>query len=179
MNLILFGFKNCGKTTLGKLIAQRMNRPFLDTDRLLEELHYQQFGEQKSFREIYKTIGPEEFRALESAVVDNLQGTQNAVIALGGGTILDPQNASKLAKLGQLVYLKVSKGTLKDRILSRPLPAYLDPSDPEGSFERMYQERQPNYEKIRALSIDMETKTQDQVVLEICALILNKETSHG
>jgi shikimate kinase len=179
MNLILFGFKSCGKTTLGKIIAQRMNRPFLDTDRLIEQLYYTRTGEQKSFREIYTIEGPEEFRALESDVALQLKGTKNSIIALGGGMILNPNNASMLAKLGQLVYLKVSKGTLKERILSRPLPAYLDPVDPEGSFERMYNERHAQYEEILALSIDMEKKTEDQIALEICALIEKLEALHG
>ena len=179
MNLILFGFKSCGKTTLGKRIAQKMGRPFIDTDRLVEELFKKRTGENLSYREIYKRIGKEGFRALESDAVQELKGMKDTIIALGGGLILNPEHAASLAKLGQLVYLKVSKGTLKSRILSRELPAYLDPLDPEGSFERMYEERHPQYEKIFALPIDLETKTQDQVLQEICALIQKKESTHG
>jgi shikimate kinase len=179
MNLILFGFKSCGKTTLGKILARQMRRRFLDTDRLLERLHCAQTGEKKTFREIFKAVGPEQFRALESAVVEQLKSAQNAIIALGGGVILNPENAAVLAKLGQLVYLKLDKGTLKQRILSRPLPAYLDPLDPEGSFERMHREREENYEKIPAICINMQRKTKDQVVAEICTLIQQLETPHG
>ena len=175
MNLILFGFKSCGKTTLGKMIAIRMNRPFFDTDDMLEQLHYKWTGDLIPFREIYKKIGEDAFRVLESDVVQELKSIKNAVIALGGGSILNPKNAAFLAKLGQLVYLKVSKETLKRRILSRELPSFLNPADPEGSFEQYYNERQAKYEAIPALSIDLETKTQDQVVLELCALIINKE----
>lgn len=179
MNLILFGFKSCGKTTIGKRLALRMNRPFCDTDDKLEELHFQLTGEQMPFREIFKRIGPEAYRTLECDVVKQLKNLQGAIIALGGGLILNPQNAAFLAKLGQLVYLKLNKETLKERILSKQLPAFLDASDPEGSFERFYIERRVQYEAIPALSIDLETKTQDQVILELSALILSLEEPHG
>lgn len=179
MNLILFGFKSCGKTTLGKMIGHKMGRPFIDTDRIVEELYRNRNGQNLSYREIFKLLGKEGFCSLESDAVQQLKGLQDVIIALGGGLILNPGNAADLAKLGQLVYLNVSKGTLKQRILSRELPAYLDPLDPEGSFERMYEERLPQYEKIFALSIDLEIKTQDQVVQEICALIKKKESKNG
>jgi shikimate kinase len=178
VNLILFGFKSCGKTTLGKMIALHMNRPFLDTDKMLEQLHYMLTGEQLHFREIYKKMGEKAFRALESDAIDQLKTTKNGIISLGGGSILNPRNAAFLAKLGQLVYLKVSKETLKRRILSHELPAFLDPSDPEGPFEKLYEERRVKYEAIPALSIDLEIKTQDQVILELTALIL-EGSSHG
>jgi shikimate kinase len=179
MNLILFGFKSCGKTTLGKILAKQMRRRFLDTDRLVEHIHYTQTGEKKTYREIFKAIGPEQFRSLESAAIEQLKNTKDAIIALGGGTILPPEHTAALAKLGQLVYLKLNKETLQQRILSRPLPAYLDPLDPQGSFERMYLERHAQYEKIPAISIDMETKTQEQVIQELHTLIEQSEAHHG
>lgn len=160
------------------MIAVRMNRPFFDTDGMLEQLHYRLRGEQLHFREIYKKIGDNAFRKLEVDIVQELKGIKNAVIALGGGLILDPRNAALLAKLGQLVYLKVSKETLKKRILSTQLPPFLDLNNPEGSFEQFYNERIAKYEAIPALSVDLEAKTPDQVVLELSALILNRE-SHG
>ena len=64
---------------------------------------------------------------------------------------------------------------LTARSISQELPSFLNPDDPEGSFEQYYNERKEKYEAISAISIDLETKTQDQVVLELCALILNLE----
>jgi shikimate kinase len=174
MNLILFGFKSCGKTTLGKMLAVRMDRPFFDTDEMLERLHEELTAEKLPFRQIYKKIGEQGFRRLESDVVEQLKHVKNSIIALGGGLILAPQNAAALAKLGQLVYLKVSKETLKKRILGKEAPPFLDPDN----FEQFYNERRTQYEAIPALSIDLESKTQDQVVLELSALILSRE-EHG
>jgi len=161
MNWVLFGFKNCGKTRLGKELALRLDRPFFDTDAILEELYLQKTGIHASFRTIFKTEGEKAFRALEGEVVETLIQTQRAVISVGGGLILTPPYATLLAKEGKLIYLHVSKATLKERTLSqRELPAYLDPQDPEGSFERMYAERLPHYEKIEALKVNAEDATQ-------------------
>jgi shikimate kinase len=179
VNLILFGFKSCGKTTIGKMIAVRMNRPFFDTDTMLEQFHYKLTGDPLHFRDIYHRIGEHAFRKLESDVIQQLKGIKNAIIALGGGLILDPKNAAFLAKLGKLVYLKVNKETLKRRILSKELPPFLNPNDPEGSFEQFYNERQEKYEAISSLSVDLEAKTPDQVVLELSALILSMEESQS
>jgi shikimate kinase len=180
MNLILFGFKNCGKTTLGRRVAQHLNRPFIDTDRLVEQMHYERTGVHNTCREIAMSIGEAGFRALEVEALEQLNHTKNAIVSLGGGLILNPQSAAFLAKLGRLVYLKVNKDTLKRRTLSRPrLPSYLDPLDPEGSFEQMYNKRRPIYEKIPALSVDLDDKKQDQIVEELCALIHTLEDKHG
>ena len=179
MNWILFGFKGCGKTTLGKKLAAALNRPFIDTDQLIEALYHARTGLTKNFREIFIIVGSEEFRRMETDVLEQLKNTHNAVIALGGGLILDPVNATLLAKLGQLVYLKENKATIKARILRDKLPAYLDPLDPIGSFEKMYQERLPKYEEIFALSVDLEKKTQDKIATELCALIEQMEAKHG
>ncbi len=179
MNLVLFGFKSCGKTTIGRALAKHLGRPFYDTDHLIEKLYYSQAGKNLSYQKIYRAVGEEAFRVLESEALEQLKETDHSIIALGGGLILNPANAALLAKMGKLVYLKLNKDTLEERILGRELPAYLDPLDPKGSFEKMYAERKAKYEKILAFSIDMETKTQDQVVQELSALIQQWELENG
>lgn len=179
MNLILFGFKGSGKTTIGKLLALRLSRPFFDTDEMVERFYHQQTGEQLRVREIFKIIGEKSFRNLEADVAERLNSVKNSVIALGGGMILNPGASAALAKLGQLVYLKGSKETLKKRILSQELPPFFDPADPNAAFEKYYNERKARYEAIPALSVDLEAKTQDQVILELSALVLSQESGNG
>jgi shikimate kinase len=179
VNIILFGFKGCGKTTLGKILSTRLNRPFFDTDHLVETIYYEQTGEELPFREIYRAIGKESYHILERSALEQLMSAKYAIISVGGGLILDPVNAAALLKLGQLVYLKVDKETLKHRMLQGELPAFLDPSDPEGSFEKMYKQRLPLYEKIPSLVVDLAKKPKDQVVLELCALIEQVEMENG
>lgn len=158
MNIILFGFKRCGKTHFGKLLAKKLNRPFIDTDHLIEEA----YGEK--CRQIALKIGDKAFRELEKQAVASLSTEQGAIISVGGGAILDPDNAKKLAELGTLIYLQIDKETLKKRLLSGDLPSYLDPEDRMSSFEAMYQERKAIYEHIPALRIDMAGKSEQDIL---------------
>jgi shikimate kinase len=150
MNLILFGFKGCGKTTIGQQLAAQLHCTFIDTDHLIEK----KGG--KPVREIVLTFGFDRFLKLEQEAVASLKGVSGCVIAVGGGTVLNPENLNTLEKLGTLVYLQASKETLKRRMLRGELPTFLDPKDPEGSFEKMYAARKEFYEQIPAVRIDAE-----------------------
>ena len=174
MNIILFGFKSCGKTYFGKQLSNHLSRPFIDTDRFIEEEYALLKHELISCREIYFKLGEEGFRALETQVLASLQNVQNAVIAVGGGMILHRTNLEILKKMGKLIYLMLDKETLKKRVLSSPLPAFLDPIDPEGSFDRMYEKRKTAYERVRAIHIDVGGKS-DQTVLDELIASLDKE----
>ncbi len=147
-NFILFGFKGCGKSYWGMRFAAESALHFIDTDELLSDAQGQPCSE------IYRRVGEKEFRKLEAEVIHSLSRSQNSLIALGGGAIL--HNQLWLQQLGQLLYLKCSKVTLKKRILNPPLPPFLDPKDPEASFETYYHERLQWYEKIPAHILDVE-----------------------
>ncbi len=81
-NIILIGFKSSGKTTLGKKIAEKTGRHFIDTDDLIA----------KNNREFYLAVGPIAFREIEKEVIRALAEFQNCIIATGGGAILDPEH---------------------------------------------------------------------------------------
>ncbi len=98
MNLILFGFKGSGKTHFGKLLAQKMHRRFIDTDDWIDELYAKKTGQHTSNREIYIQLGPAAFRALEKEVVKSLTSIKDAIVALGGGAVLDPEKRRASAK---------------------------------------------------------------------------------
>lgn len=142
-NIILCGFKSCGKSTLAKKISEKTGRHYIDTDELVS----------KNCPQLYLQ-GPEAFRDIEKQVIAALVGFESCVIATGGGAILDPENVAILKKLGKIVYLRVPKEELKRRLLIEPLPAFLDPSHPEESFEKMYQARKDLYEQVADEIID-------------------------
>lgn len=177
MNWILFGFKRCGKTHYGKKISALLSRPFIDTDQILETLYFAQTRERLSCREIYEHLGATAFRALESESLLSLQNLRRSIISVGGGMVLDPTNVEQLHKLGTLIYLKLDKETLKKRILSTSLPSYLDKTDPEGSFEKMYEERKSVYEKIRAIPLDISHQSETWVLEQLRTIIEGRE--HG
>lgn len=179
MNIILFGFKNAGKNRFGTLVAKRMEMRFLDTDDLIEELYYHSSGQKLTMRQVFEKIGPSGFRELESNAVASLVEVTNSVIAVGGGTILDHVNRSTLESIGKLVYLHVTKETLKVRTLSGDLPAYLDARDPVGSFERLYEDRKPIYESIPAEWVNTEGKSDEQIIDILCTIVETEETDSG
>lgn len=163
-NIILIGYKSSGKTTLGKKIAEKTGRHFIDTDDLIA----------KNNREFYLAVGPTAFREIEKEVIRALAEFQNSVIATGGGTILDPENVIILKKLGKLFYLEVAKEELKKRLLIDPLPAILDPENPEASFEKMYHERKSIYESVADFKVEDEAEIWELLQVESNPIGINK-----
>ncbi|MBP9841049.1 MAG: hypothetical protein KBC64_01330 [Simkaniaceae bacterium] len=169
MNLILFGFKNCGKTYFGKLIAEELKLSYIDTDALIENLN------EMPCSRLYKMVGAEPFRQMEREAIHSLQSVSHSVISLGGGAVLDEKNVSFLQKIGRLVYLKVDKEILKQRMLRQSeLPAYIDPQARETSFEIMYTERLPIYEGIQATKLDLTGKSNEKVLKELKEIYYGK-----
>ncbi|MBM3183681.1 MAG: hypothetical protein FJZ64_00015 [Chlamydiae bacterium] len=169
MNLILFGFKGCGKTHFGKLFAKKMHRKFIDTDDLIVECYTQK---NLTVREIYKKLGEEGFRALEKKALFSLKNVKDSIISLGGGAVLDPENVEFLQKLGCLIYLKTSKETLEKRLFKDEPPAFLNEKDPKGAFFKMVQERRPIYESIPATTIDCDNLDEAGVLAALQSLLV-------
>lgn len=176
MNLILFGFKRCGKTHFGKLLASQLNYHFIDTDHLIEDYYEKNFYQNLKCGEISHKIGLLTFRALERKVIRELKIGVNAIISLGGGAILDSNNVEILKKMGTLVYLELDEETLRERTLNaKHLPIYLDRSDPKRSFDKIYQERKPLYEQINALRLNIQGKNEQEVL----EMLLKLGPCHG
>lgn len=163
-NLILYGYKACGKSFFGKLLAKELELNFLDIDNLIEVLFKQEYPEKYTCREISSKFGLEFFRQLENRAVDQLQDVKDTVISLGGGTLLNPENHSNLKKIGKLIYLDADKEKIKRRIFKRGVPSFLDPSDPENSFEEMYQARKLHYENASPFQVQLKGKSSEQIL---------------
>jgi shikimate kinase len=137
-NLILCGFKRSGKSSLGRELAEEAGFHFIDTDALIAS----------DCRKFFLDLGAGVFRRYEKKIIYSIQHVERSVIATGGGTVLDPENIDILKHLGKIVYLQVDKDELSRRLLQPPLPAFFSPDNPKQSFEEMYHERAPIYEKI-------------------------------
>jgi shikimate kinase len=172
MNLILFGFKASGKTHFGKQLAAKMHRPFIDTDDLILELYAKESGKRSHAKEIYAELGKEGFRTLETKAIHLLKYVKDSIIALGGGAVLNPENVELLLTIGTLVFLKASPEKLKERIFKEEIPSFLDPKDPEGSFYRMVQEREPIYRSIPAMSVDTDTLDEAGILAALYSILI-------
>ncbi len=178
MNIFLFGFKKCGKTYFGLKVAQKLHRDFIESDHLIEQLYTAEYHQTLSYRDIAKKHGFPFFRELEKNAVSLMVQKKECVFSLGGGVVLDPENIVRLQQAGTLIYLKAPKALLKTKILTGEIPHYLDPQHPAESFEKLYQERTPLYEKVPAHIIDTENKSEEAILKEVLELAEQKRRHH-
>lgn len=156
-NIILCGLPMCGKTTLGKQIAEKLSWNFIDTDQLLEEAYAYTMGKTLSCRQIFSCVGEAVFRALEREQILALDGVKESVIAVGGGALCDPENITVLQRIGTLVYLKISVEQLLVRMAKCGVPAYISSVGRQKiseEFQEMANKRMPVYESAAAVIID-------------------------
>ena len=131
-NIVLIGMPGSGKTTVGRLLAEEMGRPFWDTDVLIEE----KTG--KTPAEIIRNQGEKAFRDIETEVIQELSSQNGGVIATGGGAVLRLKNVELLRRNGKIFFLDRPAEQLiptKDRPLSSTKDAILE----------RYRERYPIY----------------------------------
>ncbi len=160
MKIILIGFKGCGKSTIGKRLADKLKLKFADLDQIIEEEYYKRQGEQASFREIYNTLGEKGFRTIEKETLKKVLKDDKVVIALGGGTPLSEEN-QKMIEGNTIIHMKISKEQLYKQIMKKGIPAFFDKHDPRKSFEMLLSKREEVYEKIATKSVDLSGLTPE------------------
>lgn len=158
-NLVLVGLMGAGKTTVGKVIAERLARPFVDTDAIIES----ESG--MTIREVFDKRGEREFRNLEAEAVRRVSALRGQVVAVGGGAVADPANRTNLRATGDLVWLEADPQTLADRLsggeAARPM---LDgTADVAGRLAELDSRRAADYERAAALRVDTAGKAPDEI----------------
>ena len=144
----LIGLPGCGKSTVGRQLARRLQLPFFDSDHVIE----QQLG--CSIREYFEREGEERFRDVEESVIDELTQVGSGVLSTGGGVILRQANRLRLRQHGQVVYLNSSPDVLFRRLrhdVNRPL---LQVADPLNRLRDLHTLRDPLYRETAHFVID-------------------------
>jgi len=172
MNIILIGFKGSGKTTAGKLFAEKLKFNFVDIDSLVLENfkanHKTELTVDFTIQNIYKNLGEYKFRKLEEEVISDIHNLNNTVIATGGGSVLSSNNQRKISELGSVVYLQASPQDLFARMEKNKIfPEFIDSEKPFSSFYAIYSERVKLYESIANHTLDISDKTEDEVAIEL------------
>lgn len=154
---VLVGIKHCGKSTLGKLLAERWRMPFIDADSVLEAEYEKRTGEKLSTREIFKTLGEEAFRKLEAEIIRSLISDEDKVIALGGGAVSNRYiTRGELFRLGRIVYLNVSDAVAYPRVAREGLPPFLaDAEDPIKRFAEINEERRKAFAEVADITFEL------------------------
>lgn len=151
----LFGFKRCGKTTLGKRVAQILHLPWVDLDSWVKERFWA-----PSIPALYQAIGETAFRTLEEQAIAQLEVQSVSILSLGGGSLLRQQNRLALQKMCHLIYLEVCWEHLKERFTE--LPAFVQSRE---DLKTVYLKRVALFESIDAdrlclTGLDQQTSAQ-------------------
>jgi shikimate kinase len=169
MNIVLIGLRGSGKTTVGKILAQKLGRDLIEMDELIAR----KAG--MSIPEIVGKYGWEKFRDIEEEITSEVARRDNIINASGGGVITRERNIAKLKKSGILVWLTASLDTLTQRLggdTTRPLLA--GRTQPED-IEITLKERKALYQQAADLVINTEDKTPE----EVADLVINLLTIRG
>ena len=160
-NIVLIGMAGAGKSSVGIVLAKKLNLNFIDVDTLIEE------KQQAPLQQIVNDLGITGFRKLEEKVILHMQ-QQNHVIATGGSAIYSETGMTHLKQSSLFILLDVPLSVLQQRVgdfSSRGL------IKAEGqSFEQLFQERLPLYQKYADITIPCDGKS----VTAICQLICKK-----
>lgn len=175
-HIILIGFKNVGKSLVGKHLSDVLDLPFIDSDKVLEDLYAKQRAEKLSCREIMRKEGEEFFRDLEhEALTTVLAERPPVVIAVGGGAPLQEKNAL-LFTPHQVVHVTAPKGVVYERIMINGWPAFFPREvDPYVSFQKLWAERLPRYEKLASLTIENNAPI-DEIVHKLASGLASAST---
>ncbi len=153
-NIVLIGMPGCGKSTIGRMLAEAAGRRFTDIDELIVE------REGRSIPSIFEEGGEELFRQIEIAAVDSLKHETGIIIACGGGVVTREENYYSLAENGRLVFINRAIDVLPTdgRPLSQSTP-----------LARLYAQRLPLYRSWCDLEVENNGKTLEEITAEILA----------
>lgn len=162
-NIVLIGLMGTGKTTVGHLLADRLQRRFVDTDQDVEH----EAG--ATVAQLFAAEGERGFRRREAAAIRHVAALRGQVIAVGGGAVLDPSNVTHLRATGDLVLLTADPEILAERVgegRDRPL---LADADAVEALVALQAARGEAYAAAAAATVDTAGCTPDEVVDRVVA----------
>jgi shikimate kinase len=163
-NIALIGFMAVGKSAVGRTLARKLKRRFVDLDKLIEK------AEGMKVREIFEQKGEEYFRKRESDVLASVLGETGQVIATGGGAIMNDANLAALRENAVLVCLTASTDVLMKRAGNGAKRPLLKGSNRRERIEEILRQRQSRYGQAIAC-VETSELTVDEVAVKIIALL--------
>ena len=152
-----------GKSSVGKILAERLSRPLADVDLYIEA------NEKRKIGAIFHEAGEAYFRSLEKKAIREICGRQGIVITTGGGAVLDPENLDALKASGWVIGLSATPETIYRRVKNLRHRPLLEGKDKLREIERLLAARKPYYEKA-----DFTVETDGRSSVQVAGLILEK-----
>ena len=169
MNIVLIGYRGAGKSTVGRLLAARAGKKFVDSDDLIEK----QVG--ISISDIVRSRGWDHFRVLEERAIEEICREDHLIIAPGGGAVLDPANVRSLRKNGFVIWLKAEVEALRRRMIQDPRTLASRPTlTGKGTleeFKEVLDARNTYYAQAADAEVDTSNLTLEEVVEQILSIV--------
>lgn len=143
MKVYLLGYMYSGKSTIGRLLSERLGYAFMDTDQAIEEKYH------LTIPLFFNRYGEAAFRIVERQMLQSTAALDNTVIALGGGTSCNDENIAFIKANGKSIYLEMSVEEILERAIrsrkQRPLLAHRNMEEQRKTIEQQLQEREAYY----------------------------------
>lgn len=138
-NLVLVGLMGAGKSAIGRIVAQQLGLPFVDTDTEIERVS------RMTIAELFAAYGEEEFRALETRVIKRLLRTGPRVVSTGGGAFINERTRKQIERGGLSVWLNADLDVLWERVNKRDHRPLLKTENPKQTLKDLMDKRYPIY----------------------------------
>ncbi len=169
MNIVLIGFRGTGKSTVGRLLAKRLERDFIDSDKHIEG------STGKTISSIFEDDGEEGFRKIEADVIAKLSEEGNKVISAGGGAVLREENVRNLKDNGFLVLLEATPEIINSRIAQDKKTTQQRPSltdkEPLDEIKHLIEQRDHAYKSAADFTINTSYVSCEDIVNEIITIV--------
>jgi shikimate kinase len=172
-NIFLVGLMGAGKTSVGRMLAKRLNKDFYDADAEIERVTGVKIPV------IFDIEGESGFRAREEKVIERLTALHDIVLATGGGAVLSAANRARLGQHGHVIYLRAApedlwRRTRRDR--NRPL---LQTANPLARLKELHAQRDPLYSEVADLVVDTGAQSVGTLTTHIQQLLTDLEQNAG
>ena len=161
MRIVLIGPMGSGKSSIGKILAKKIDFKFIDTDKLIE------IQEGIKIKDIFNSKGESYFRDLEVKILEETLTIQSAVIATGGGIVQREKNRLLLENEKNVFFLNSSVKRQFERTKDSDKRPLLNKGNNFKTLRELYKKRLPHYENVSRYEIEMDDKTNEEIVQQI------------
>ncbi|MDK1490472.1 shikimate kinase [Sinorhizobium sp. 7-81] len=171
-NLVFIGLMGAGKSAIGRLTAQALGVPFIDSDHEIERVS------RMTISELFAAYGEEEFRALEARVLKRLLRSGPRVVSTGGGAYINERSRRQIKKGGVTIWLNAELDVLWERVSKRDTRPLLKTENPKQTLENLMRARYPIYAEADLTVLSRDVK-KEMIVEEVLTAIADRQKARS